>query len=260
MRMKVSELDRNEVIGILSECKTKLDFLRHFGYKNNGAGYRFIESVFSFFDIDTNQYFKAVTKEKYDISPSFCKHCGKKLSYKQRNNKFCSNSCAASFNNMNRELSNDTKLKISSTLSQKKSGLNNKKLCTCRYCGKTFIGSGDFCSGLCKNLYEEEQKIVRWKNGENFVVGVAGVPTFIRRYLFTIHNNKCEACGWGEKNNYTNSIPLAIHHIDGDCTNNRIENLRLLCPNCHALTENFGSLNKVSRRFHRSPLTLLDVK
>jgi len=58
------------------------------------------------------------------------------------------------------------------------------------------------------------------------------------------YHNKCEKCGWGEINPITNRIPLEVHHIDGDCTNNRIENLQLLCPNCHSLTSNFGSVNR----------------
>ena len=66
-----------------------------------------------------------------------------------------------------------------------------------------------------------------------------------------IHNNKCEKCNWGEEHPITHTVPLAVHHIDGDCTNNKIENLQLLCPNCHSLTENFGSLNKNSKRFHK---------
>lgn len=57
---------------------------------------------------------------------------------------------------------------------------------------------------------------------------------------------------------YTNSIPLEVHHIDGDCTNSFEENLQLLCPNCHSLTDNFGSLNKESKRFHRQKKTLED--
>lgn len=39
-------------------------------------------------------------------------------------------------------------------------------------------------------------------------------------------------------------MPLEVHHIDGNCTNNKEENLQLLCPNCHSLTPNSGSLNK----------------
>ena len=38
-----------------------------------------------------------------------------------------------------------------------------------------------------------------------------------------------------------------MHHIDGDCTNNKIENLQLLCPNCHSLTSNLGILNKTQK-------------
>lgn len=33
-------------------------------------------------------------------------------------------------------------------------------------------------------------------------------------------------------------IPIELHHINGDPFDNRIENLEILCPNCHALTEN----------------------
>lgn len=62
--------------------------------------------------------------------------------------------------------------------------------------------------------------------------------------MFMKHNNKCEKCGWGEVNPYTGKIPLQVHHIDGDCTNNSEENLQLLCPNCHSLTETYGGLNK----------------
>ena len=50
-------------------------------------------------------------------------------------------------------------------------------------------------------------------------------------------------CGWAERNLFTNKIPLSLHHIDGNYKNNKVENLELLCPNCHALTDNFGSRN-----------------
>lgn len=39
-------------------------------------------------------------------------------------------------------------------------------------------------------------------------------------------------------------IPLELHHIDGDNTNNNLSNLILLCPNCHALTDNYRAKNK----------------
>ena len=38
-------------------------------------------------------------------------------------------------------------------------------------------------------------------------------------------------------------IPLEVHHLDGDRMNNELSNLQLLCPNCHALTENWRGKN-----------------
>jgi predicted HNH restriction endonuclease len=62
------------------------------------------------------------------------------------------------------------------------------------------------------------------------------------------YNGKCQICGWGEINPYTNKTPLQVHHIDGNSENNIENNLQLLCPNCHSLTENFGSRNKNAPR------------
>lgn len=57
-------------------------------------------------------------------------------------------------------------------------------------------------------------------------------------YLISV----CECC----KNSLWlgNPIPLELDHIDGCNTNNSIGNLRLLCPNCHALTPTYRGKNK----------------
>ena len=78
--------------------------------------------------------------------------------------------------------------------------------------------------------------------------GEYSISNYIRDYLLKKSNNKCEICGWGKKNIYTNTIPLEIHHIDGDYTNNNENNLQVLCPNCHALTETHKSHNKKGRK------------
>jgi len=51
----------------------------------------------------------------------------------------------------------------------------------------------------------------------------------------------CECCGINEWNN--KPISLQLHHIDGNSRNNQLDNLKILCPNCHVQTDNYGSKN-----------------
>lgn len=52
----------------------------------------------------------------------------------------------------------------------------------------------------------------------------------------------CEHCG--HKDWLEMPIPLELHHVDGDKNNNELENLMLLCPNCHAMTSNYRGKGK----------------
>ena len=125
----------------------------------------------------------------------------------------------------------------------------DKELSVCLYCGKRFIkyssSNNIYCSVKCSIEHHREQRIQEWKQGK--IDGTSSYyccSTFVRNYLLRKHNYKCEKCGWGEINIFTNRVPLQIHHIDGNSENNVESNLQVLCPNCHSLTENFGSRNK----------------
>ena len=56
-----------------------------------------------------------------------------------------------------------------------------------------------------------------------------------------LKEERCEGCLKTKWNGFP--IPLELDHINGDRHDNRIENLRLLCPNCHALTDNYRGRN-----------------
>ena len=65
----------------------------------------------------------------------------------------------------------------------------------------------------------------------------------VRIQLFKrgLKEKRCEKCGLTEWNNQP--IPLEVDHINGIYNDNRIENLRILCPNCHAQTPTYKSKN-----------------
>ena len=67
-----------------------------------------------------------------------------------------------------------------------------------------------------------------------------------RERLFQESNHSCSQCGFNKTRDNGRSI-LEIDHIDGDHTNNTKENLRVLCPNCHALTPNFRNWGRTSK-------------
>jgi DNA-binding CsgD family transcriptional regulator len=60
-----------------------------------------------------------------------------------------------------------------------------------------------------------------------------------------IKSGDCEECGISQWRG--RPLSLALHHINGDRHDNRLENLALLCPNCHSQTENFSGRNVAAR-------------
>ena len=59
-----------------------------------------------------------------------------------------------------------------------------------------------------------------------------------------IKEDKCELCGWNKKIEGEEFTPCELHHKDGNSHNHKLENLIILCPNCHALQDHYRSRNK----------------
>lgn len=57
-----------------------------------------------------------------------------------------------------------------------------------------------------------------------------------------LKEHRCECCNITEW--LGQPIKLELHHINGDHNDNRLENLQLLCPNCHAYTDNYRGKNQ----------------
>ena len=109
----------------------------------------------------------------------------------------------------------------------------------------------DFCI-TCGLIVRYEEYICRWKKGLECGHDIYGkINPYIRRYLFEKYKNKCSKCGWGKVNRTTGNVPLTVNHKDGNWKNCKEKNLELICPNCHSLTSNYGSLNKGKGRTYR---------
>lgn len=229
---KFNELSKSEIEQAIQESEYLAEVLRSLDCIDNGYNRTRLKQFIEDNSINTSHIKIRLNKESYEANPKLCLQCGKPIPYEHRDNKFCDSSCAASYNNKG-------------VIKRSK-----KELRYCLCCGKELnTHQSKYCSNECQSRYEQQEWVERWKSEK--ISGTTGEQYYshrIRRYLFEKYNNSCQCCGWNIVNPHTGLVPLQVHHIDGDCKNNKEENLQLLCPNCHALTENFGSRNENATR------------
>lgn len=178
--------------------------------------------------------------------------CGRTFERKVRSTprKFCSSSCSAKVANAGRRRHGNAPVEV-----------------VCERCGEVFMGKRDrvFCSSSCfakgpsdpTSSKSKRKSIEKWLSGAWDGTVKSGLSSTVRRYLIEEAGFRCsnDACstpgGFAEVNPATGKVPLEIDHLDGNCFNNKPENLVVLCPNCHALTPTYRALNRGNGRAYR---------
>lgn len=148
-----------------------------------------------------------------------CLNCGNEIiaNIKEKK-KFCNHSCSAIFNNKKRKVENK-----------------------CLECNIEIPIRNKFCSNKCHKLNEMNKMILNGK----------ARSITMKKYLINLNGNKCMECGWCEINKTSGKVPIELEHIDGNSENNNLDNLKLLCPNCHSLTPTYKALNIGNGRHKR---------
>lgn len=132
----------------------------------------------------------------------------------------------------------------------------------CPLCEKEFVNVFSMnahkghCSG--KNNTKHLDEVRAWSKDkvlkspdEIFKICETKNTAYVKRALIKLEikeENKCENCGLDEW--LGQKITIELDHINGNNLDNRLENLRFLCPNCHSLTPTWRgrNINKISNK------------
>lgn len=153
-------------------------------------------------------------KDKFTAN---CLQCGKEFKQKY-NAKFCSSSCSATYNNQTRKCKPYRRVRSIKCLNCGEVKYTTNRVYCSRECLKG-VARKSILKGECKNY------------------------RLMKKYLFETRGENCERCRLGSEWN-GEKLTLQLDHIDGNSDNNKLENLRILCPNCHTQTHTYGSKNR----------------
>lgn len=164
------------------------------------------------------------------MEDKICCNCNKEFTPDSKRRKFCNQVCATTFNNKHRN--------------RKRSNKN------CLFCKKIFYPFSSrvkFCTVRCS---ADHKSLIAYQNVTNNT-GETYSPRCAKKHILKEQENKCIICKcshtWNDQ-----LLIFILDHIDGDSTNNKRENLRLVCPNCDSQLPTYKSKNKNSGRHYRT--------
>lgn len=113
----------------------------------------------------------------------------------------------------------------------------------CKNCGKEnkikHSTTNTYCDNNCQIEYQNKNRVTQWlEEGKDWGLQI---PNWAKKWIANRDGYKCSICNISSWNN--NYLTLECDHIDGNPKNNKPNNLRLLCPNCHSQTESYKGKN-----------------
>ncbi len=148
-----------------------------------------------------------------------CVNCNKDTD----NPKFCCRSCGVSYNNR---------------IKPKRI----KQMKTCIFCKQQFQAlhshNQKYCNKQCLAAHRDHEININGFGDGHYH------NASIRKYLVRKHGNFCMICGQSGDDWNGKPITLIVDHIDGKSNNNKLDNLRIVCPNCDCQLPTYKAKNK----------------
>ena len=121
-----------------------------------------------------------------------------------------------------------------------------KRYGKCNNCKRKHLTKNLFCTRECRDEWRFKETVKRIKKGE---LKDTNRET-IKKAVIRLSGHQCQICKMTEWQGQ--KIPLILDHIDGSHENNKLDNLRLVCPNCDAQLPTYKSKNRGKGRKNRT--------